>query len=561
MSIQKFIKENVGLLGSNTYIAPDIPPKKLDGAIKSYAEEVDISHVVALKDSTVFSTGKEGCLFLGDAVYLKASFESKLKLSYEEIEEVKYWTTEANTRFGNTKTVEHIEVELKNGETYDLARSLLNVNFSGFADFINGLLQEGVKGKEFTNTSQITPLSEMSEEVKQKYVKIVSNFAYSDDQIIDVKEYTEIISLIVRIDITSESRLKLRGYMSSINNMEPTNTLLEQIRNEVEEGSFDILGQSLFKDIVYIFGQSGDIQLWKQNDFLLNLAILLSIKDDKANLIITAIQHDKDILKYRKNDSQIAKSVKDIAAKAAGVGVPMAAIYFTGSVAGLSAAGITSGLATMGFGGLLGFSSMFTGIGTLVLLGLGTYQGIKKVSGIGDVENNKQREFMLQAIIRNTQKSLSYLIEDINGITQQLTYEIQKSDKNSEKIEQLSNVLTMLTQGAQLNAIKQSESETEKVITKLPVKLDVNRLFGLTNKPSLEKVREFILSCYEEKSVPENNVEEVADKVAYQLKEGITLEEAENLYALFEQIEYNKFAQAAFASAKTKALGLFGERS
>src|SRR5699024_4454380 len=165
-----------------------------------------------------------------------------------------------------------------------------------------------------------------------------------------------------------------------------------------------------------------------------------------------------------------------IAAKAAGVGVPMAAIYFTGSVVGLSAAGIASGLAAMGFGGILGFSSMFTGIGALVLLGLGTYQGLKVVSGIGDVENNKQREFMLQAIIRNTQKSLIYLIEDINSITNQLMDEMYKGNQNSAKIEQLSNILKMLSEGAKLNAERQNKSETEKVITKLPLKLDVDRL-------------------------------------------------------------------------------------
>ena len=78
-----------------------------------------------------------------------------------------------------------------------------------------------------------------------------------------------------------------------------------------------------------------------------------------------------DILNKRKNDSQIAKSFKDIAAKAGAVGVPLAAIYFSGSVVGFSAAGITSGLATMGLGGLLGFSGMVTGIGTVVLIGVG----------------------------------------------------------------------------------------------------------------------------------------------------------------------------------------------
>ena len=48
MSIQKYIKENIGLLGSNTYTAPSIPDKKLDGAIKAYAQDVDLAYVKVL---------------------------------------------------------------------------------------------------------------------------------------------------------------------------------------------------------------------------------------------------------------------------------------------------------------------------------------------------------------------------------------------------------------------------------------------------------------------------------------------------------------------------------
>ena len=57
---------------------------------------------------------------------------------------------------------------------------------------------------------------------------------------------------------------------------------------------------------------------------------------------------DENILNERKNDSDIVKSMKEIGAKAGAVGVPLAAVYFSGSVIGMSAAGLTSGLATLG---------------------------------------------------------------------------------------------------------------------------------------------------------------------------------------------------------------------
>ncbi|VDG99166.1 Uncharacterised protein [Lysinibacillus sphaericus] len=561
MSIQKYIKEHIGLLGDGTYTAPSIPDKRLNGALKSYAEGVELEYVIALKDSSILSSGKEGCLFVGDAVYLKASFEKPVKLEYDALERVVYRTSEKAASFGKMKTVEHVDVTFKSGETTDLVPHLLNVNFRGFVKLLNGILEHSEEGKEFVNSSQATPLSEMSESVKRNYVKLVVNFAYSDDSVIDVEEYIDIMSLIARIDISSESRLDLRGYMSEAAYAESTESILTELKNEIEESNYDILSKSLFKDTLYLFGRRNDIAHWGQNEYLLALASSLEITQDEASLMIAAIKNDEDILKYRKNDSQIKKSMKDIAAKAAGIGVPLAAVYFTGSVAGLSAAGITSGLATMGFGGIFGFSSMFTGIGALVLVGLGTYQGLKKVSGISDIHNNKQREYMLQAIIRNTQKSLSFLIEDINGISQQLMVEMKKGNENSEKIQKLSAMLDMLTRGAQLSAAKQEKTEIEKVITMLPAKLDVDRLIGLTNKPTLEKVRVFIQSCYEISFLEQDEEKTESAKAEYRLRPDLTLEESEDLKSLFDKIDYNNVTQAVFASATTKARGFFGDRT
>ncbi len=560
MSIQKYIKDNIELLGGNTFVAPTIPDKKLNGALTSYASDVNLEYVIAIKDSTILSSGKEGCLFLGDAVYLKASFEKPLKLEYASIDTIEYLTSEKAASFGKTKIVENVEVVLKDGTTFNLTAHLLNVNFQGFVELIKGILMEAEEGKEYVNTSQITPLSEMSEDIKQNYIKLVANFAYSDDQSIDVHEYTEIISLISRIELSSANRLEIRGYMSDVENVESNEALLNNLKTSVEEGSFDILSKSLFKDVLYIFGRKHDLYDWSENNFLKELAQSLSISTEEIELIITAIKNDEDILKYRKNDSQIKKSMKDLSAKAAAVGLPMAAIYLSGSVVGLSAAGLTSGLAAMGMGGLLGFSSMFTGIGTLVLLGVGTYQGLKKITGIGDLENNKQREFMLQAIIRNSQKSLTYLIEDINGITQQLMLEIKKGNENSVKIQKLSKMLTMLSQGAKMNAEKQNHSQVEQVITKLPATLDIDRLMGLTNKPTLEKIRQFIQSCYMALPVVQNTDEESKAKIEFQLREGLTLSEVESLDQCFQQIEYNNVTQATFATVTAKAKNFIREK-
>ena len=108
---------------------------------------------------------------------------------------------------------------------------------------------------------------------------------------------------------------------------------------------------------------------------------------------------------------------KELGAKAGAVGVPLAAVYLSGSVIGMSAAGLTSGLATLGLGGFLGFSSMATGIGVAVLLGVGAYKGIKHLTGANEIDKTKRRELMLNEVIKQTQSTVSYLMEDINFIT------------------------------------------------------------------------------------------------------------------------------------------------
>ncbi len=72
--------------------------------------------------------------------------------------------------------------------------------------------------------------------------------------------------------------------------------------------------------------------------------------------------------------SEFEKRIKQVASQAKAMGLPVAAIYLSGSVISLSAAGFTSGLAALGLGGVLGFSSMLIGMGVVIVGGVATYQ-------------------------------------------------------------------------------------------------------------------------------------------------------------------------------------------
>src|SRR5699024_10537092 len=135
--------------------------------------------------------------------------------------------TEKTSRFGKIEIVENVIVYLKNSEEIELNRYLTNINSLGFVKLIEGVLEVAESGGEYVSKSQVTPLSEMSEEVKINYIKIIANFAYSYEQQVDVEEYTEIMSLISRIELGSESRLSVRAYLIDKDSIDQNDILLE----------------------------------------------------------------------------------------------------------------------------------------------------------------------------------------------------------------------------------------------------------------------------------------------------------------------------------------------
>ncbi|TCI53436.1 hypothetical protein EVJ30_08300 [Exiguobacterium sp. SH5S13] len=562
MNINTYLKEYAQtVLGDGTHIAPNVPDKKLNGAIKTYAQDALPEHVVVLYDSTLFKSGKEGMLFLGDRFYFKPLLEKPICVLYKDLQRV---DLDREVTYKNDKRKEKLHVVMHTEQyDYSMTDKLATYNVEGVVELLNGIAALKDKEDELVNVSQVTPLADLPETYKLTYLKILANFTFVDDQQIDAKEYSELMSLVTRIHLSSEYRLQLRSYLSNPSLHTSTTDLIEELRTLSTTLDFSIVEKSLFKDLLYLFKLKRPLSAWFENAFLQQLKEDLSISRDEIELISNAIQSDEDILTFRKNDSEIAKSMKDLAAKAAAVGVPLTAIYLSGSVVGLSAAGLTSGLASLGMGGLLGFSSMFTGIGVLVVIGVGTYQGLKKITGMKDIENNKQREYMLQAIIRNTQQTLNYLLEDINEISSRLVVAIQQGNENSEKINQLSNMLQMLSQSAQFSADKQTHSQKEQIMTQLPSKLSAVRLDELTSKATYQKIRDYVYTCYTPEPIQLDDMT-FSNEEELVLKETLTLEELEQLHESFQAIGYFEMTGGGLAEvtggAKRLVKNVFGDR-
>jgi uncharacterized membrane protein YebE (DUF533 family) len=141
----------------------------------------------------------------------------------------------------------------------------------------------------------------------------------------------------------------------------------------------------------------------------------LSISNEQRQAIDNFVQKMREIRARGLDDTQAADAIKTATAGLSAVGVPIAAVYLSGSVIGLSAAGITSGLAAIG----LGFG-MVPGIGIAVLVGAGIFMGVSQLLDVGGQQEKErlmaERERKAQLVIANLQGALNKLIERVNNL-------------------------------------------------------------------------------------------------------------------------------------------------
>ncbi len=68
------------------YVAPDIPEKKLRGAVRDYAKGVHPEDVIALYDGTLLGNGKDGAVFLDDRlIFQNSDFEPAQTVCYRDL--------------------------------------------------------------------------------------------------------------------------------------------------------------------------------------------------------------------------------------------------------------------------------------------------------------------------------------------------------------------------------------------------------------------------------------------------------------------------------------------
>ncbi len=563
MSVVSIIKSEAPKLSSRVFLAPDIPEKYLNNAVLSISDsKADPDFVIAVLDTSLLNSCKAGVLFTGDSLFFKGTLGSSIQIKYEDISSAKEVIKKEKKDDGSVIELKSLVILGKDGS--ELYNKYDIYDLKMLAKIITEIIEEGSSadsengGEIFKNTNQVLPLSDCESVIKQAYIKIICNYALSDDGIIDSREYSEIYSIMVRNDYSNEDRMIVRAYITGDSEKDSVDSLLSVLNENVPEGSYDALKKSIVKDLVYINHVKGnELDSWKNNDFINDTVKKLDVTEEQIEVITKSIQNDEDIIAKRKSDTEIEKSIKEIAAKGASVGVPLAALYFSGTV-GFSAAGITSGLATLGMGGVLGFSSMVTGIGVVVITGVLAYNGVKKLTGAKELENNKVREMLIQGVIKNLQKSINYLIEDVNYISSELIQALENQANDEEKIAKLKKLLQTFIDASNISSQNLLVNAKESIIAKLPIKLDKTRFDEITSEPTKQKLRPFVYQMYPE---TEETVESGGTKKTikiYKIDYSKETEYYEKLYQVLDALGYFKLSTAVTAAGASLAKKGFG---
>jgi hypothetical protein len=214
------------------------------------------------------------------------------------------------------------------------------------------------------------PLEKYSENEQIAYLSILSAVCYADKEFGD-KEKHQLDILLEQLKISDIGKSKI---YSSVFNLQHEDKLanLEVIK---------ILGNTelkytLISDLC-LFSLVDSKFTDEEYQYILGIGEVLGVTQEQIDAIKSIQENLYKVKDIPPNSERVKRLIKDSAAKLAGVGVPVGAIAASGSMFGLSAAGITSGLAALG--GLVGGGMLLGAVVVVPAIALGTAYGVKKL--------------------------------------------------------------------------------------------------------------------------------------------------------------------------------------
>jgi len=167
---------------------------------------------------------------------------------------------------------------------------------------------------------------------------------------------------------------------------------------------------------------------------------ILGVSDEQVVAMKDAAQKIRYVRERGIDDAHAADVLKSAAAGLSAVGTPILVVSYLG-ISGLSAVGISTGLAAAGLG--LG---MVPGIGVAALIGAGVFIGVNKLLDTGNKRKKEahqhERERKAQLAIENLQETINHFIYRMTRLQE----DAADAKANKEAIRQMNERLIKLQQ-------------------------------------------------------------------------------------------------------------------
>lgn len=453
---------------------------------QNIAPDLDRRELLFVTNAAAFpADGKirSGMAFSVDAVYYSNTSGNSRSFPLNQVETINY---DGKNRFGTYSPGDKITITLFNGEQHVLGECLLGCDVQAVTKLLAEAAQTNVSINSIEETQRLS-LSDLSHYQQVSYMEILYNYAQITDGEVDPTEYAALQSIGVRIGLAADVRNELRDYLFIMreSGRVKTGVLIKRCAEHMSYGSYEIFRFSLMQDILYLRAVNDAKTPWYEDAFVNSLQQMLQISDEQIEDMLAAIaiyrkmqQKDADLESLKKDMELLWRHTKTL-------DIPREAIFCSGSVYSID-----------------------------------TYRGVMKKRKQKQ-SITRQRELMLQEVIRNTQISLNHLVEDLNDTTLRLVEEVSRGNQRDQAIEKLSGFIKKYQAQMSAMAKKSDEVSVAQLYNRMPKLLDAGRVEQL-----LPMDRQQVQTCYILKN-----------QGTYMIRENLSYEELEKLARIEEIIE------------------------
>jgi hypothetical protein len=230
--------------------------------------------------------------------------------------------------------------------------------------------------------------------------------AIAADGVVDTKEVRRLYEVMAAFEIGADTRAEILDLLY----FRPKDLAAIRIDDDILDD--EEMRIALAKDVLFIQAQDDKGSTDAVAKRILNQ---LEISAEQMDFLRDWVSWENAVLRrLGAGDADLADegALKELAARAAAVGVPLSALYLAGAI-GFSAVGLTSGLAALGGASgliLLGLNPMTAGIAALIVTGI----SVKKICDFA-LKRGKKREIesALQQAKELQQRYREFLIHDM----------------------------------------------------------------------------------------------------------------------------------------------------